>query len=130
MVDIDIRNSTGTLDPAKLGSALDVLDEGDPRRDVLLRLIRANNDTCDATVRHNVAQKRYVEAVANEEITRNAAQEAASPFPIGPVLKKLEEQLGRPLREHEIAEAKVINAHHVRAHREAEMRRAHFAANR
>lgn len=124
---IELRNSTGALDFSRITpQIIEALDE--PQQRALLALMHATEAKEAATVRRNAATRRVNDAIADEDVKRAAHEDASSPLPFAPVSAKLEAELGRDLRPHEVLELREKHAARVRAIKEQAARQAVVAA--
>jgi hypothetical protein len=123
----ELRNSTGALDFSRVTPEI-IQSLDTPRQEALLALMKATEAKEAAIARKNAATKRVFEAVENEDLKRQAHEDASSPVPFAPIVAKLEADLSRDLHPHELAEARSMHANRVRAIRESEARQRAVAA--
>lgn len=120
---MEIRNATGALDfslvtPEMIGT----LDE--TRQSALLDLMHATEAKEVAVARKNAATRRVNVAIEDEDVKRAAHEDASSLLPFAPVLAKLEAELGRDLRPHEVLELRSRHNARVTAIKEQAARQA------
>jgi hypothetical protein len=115
---VELRSSTGALS-FDLVTPEVVASLSEPRQKALLALLEAHKIKDAAIARKNAAQARVYHAIHDEDVKRQAHEDASSPIPFKPIVKKLEEQFGRPLNASEMVAAREQHAIRVREHREA-----------
>jgi hypothetical protein len=120
-MNVELRSSTGALDFSLVTPEV-VASLGEPRQKALLALLEVHKITDVAVARKNAAQARVYHAIADEDVKRQAHEDASSPIPFAPIVNKLEEQKGGPLTVGEMNEAREQHAVRVRQHREGEAR--------
>jgi hypothetical protein len=124
---MEIRNSTGQLDFSRITPEL-IAELDEPRQNALLALMKANESKEAAIARRNAATKRLADAITDEAIKREIAEDASSPVPLAPMIREFENKQGRPATPSELLALKERQQITVRGLREAEARRAVVAA--